>query len=68
MPALKLQLLALERELITKALKITGGDVRAAARLLEVPERTLWSRLKDPLGLNPEQFRVDRANHAKIAE
>ncbi len=37
---------ALERELIGQALARSGGNKAAAARLLEISERSLWYRLK----------------------
>jgi DNA-binding NtrC family response regulator len=46
---------ALERELITKALKVTGGNVTQAAERLKISRKTLQVKMKD-LGLRePEE-------------
>ena len=37
---------ALERQLIQRALERTAGNKAAAARLLEISERSLWYKLK----------------------
>jgi two-component system response regulator AtoC len=37
---------ALERRLIEEALRRTGDNKSAAARLLEISERSLWYKLK----------------------
>jgi DNA-binding NtrC family response regulator len=60
---LRERLLRLEKTLCIAALRDTQGDVRAASRLLSVPERTLWYRLGGVLELDVEQFRPN----AKIA-
>jgi two-component system response regulator AtoC len=41
---------ALERDLIEEALRRTGDNKSAAARLLEISERSLWYKLKKPRG------------------
>ena len=46
-----------ERELITKALTRTGGNVAAAARVLKIDNAFLHRKLKEH-GLEPESFRL----------
>jgi DNA-binding NtrC family response regulator len=48
---------ALERRLVIEALEYTAGDMRAAARLLCVPERTLWHRVQGVLGIRVDDYR-----------
>lgn len=52
------RLLQFERKYVTAALKHTGGNVAGAARLLGMPKRTLWYRLKGELKINPDDYRV----------
>ena len=40
------QALAAERSNIKQALRLTGGNVAKAARVLAMPKRTMWRRLK----------------------
>jgi two-component system response regulator AtoC len=47
---------ALERELITKALKLTGGNVTQAAERLKISRKTLQVKMKD-LGLREPEDR-----------
>ena len=46
-----------QRERIEDALVTKGGNVAAAARLLRVPLRTLWNRMRS-LEIDPTKFRV----------
>ena len=45
-----------ERQLIEAALRSCGGNVSAAAELLEIPRKTLYDRINRH-GLVPEDFR-----------
>jgi Nif-specific regulatory protein len=50
----------LEKELIVEALKITGGNMAAAARQLGISERQMGLRVHH-YGINWKSFRVERA-------
>lgn len=58
---------AYERRLIENTLERTGGDVRAAARALDMPERTLWYKIKTTHGIKPDAYRVFNATRRAIA-
>jgi DNA-binding NtrC family response regulator len=49
-PALRDEVDRYEAELIQRALMQTGGNHRAAAKLLRIPVRTLFRKLKDQRG------------------
>lgn len=55
-PTLPTRLHAYERSEICAELERTHGDVRAAARALGVPERSLWAKIKR-LGIDPGEYR-----------
>jgi transcriptional regulator of acetoin/glycerol metabolism len=47
-----------EKEAIVTALAAADGNVAEAARLLELPLRTLWRRL-EAYGIRPDEYRHD---------
>ena len=59
---LRARLRRLEAAWIRRALAATGGDVRAASRLLGHPERTLWYRIR-ALGVYPDRYRAQHSTH-----
>lgn len=56
---LRQALAAEESRLIREAIRETCGDVRAAARLLDIPERTLWYKIHK-LGILRKDFIVEQ--------
>lgn len=54
---LRAEIDAVKTRRLRQALRATGGDVRAAARILSLTERTLW-RWLGQLELEPGSFRT----------
>ena len=54
--SLDAQLREYEGNLIRQALALTKGDMRAAAKMLDVKERTFWRRAKGH-GINAADYR-----------
>ena len=50
-------LCSIEATWVRRALTATDGDVRAASKLLGMPERTLWHRIRGPLAIDPGNYR-----------
>ncbi len=49
----------LEKELIQRALKLSGGNRKQAARLLEISHRALWYKIKE-YGISESEYEKDK--------